>query len=291
MVIFAGAVFSGTKPLSWEWDFGDGNTGVGPSPTHVYTAAGDYTVVMTVSNACGEDAAAHTIHVIEGCIPPSGADFTWTPLTPTVGQSVTFTGTVVSGTEPLYWEWIFGDGGTGTGNPITHTYNSTGTYGMGLWVTNACATGIGAVAKHIVTVVMRPAVYYVYLPIIFNGDIYEPDNTPAQAKFLPRGAWQGHTINPAGDTDWMWVNLEADGSYYFETDHLGPDTDTILFIYASDGSTLLAQNDDCTGYTKRSCLVFIPDTAGLYYVEVHDYFPDQGGRTHTYAIRYYEEQR
>ncbi|MFC1717980.1 PKD domain-containing protein, partial [Candidatus Poribacteria bacterium] len=37
-------------PLTYDWDFGDGNTGTGVNPTHTYTIADDYTVTLTVSD-------------------------------------------------------------------------------------------------------------------------------------------------------------------------------------------------------------------------------------------------
>lgn len=36
--------------LSFAWDFGDGATGVGPTPTHVFEQAGDFTTTLTVSD-------------------------------------------------------------------------------------------------------------------------------------------------------------------------------------------------------------------------------------------------
>ncbi|MGC9025181.1 MAG: PKD domain-containing protein, partial [Chloroflexia bacterium] len=87
-VYFTGTA-AGTGPITYDWDLGDGGTGNGPNPTHVYAAAGTYTVIMTATGQCGDPVSvSHDITVYEGCIPPSGADFTWTPLTPTVGQSV-----------------------------------------------------------------------------------------------------------------------------------------------------------------------------------------------------------
>jgi hypothetical protein len=38
--------FSSVPPDYWTWDFGDGTTGSGPTPSHVYTAAGTYTVTV-----------------------------------------------------------------------------------------------------------------------------------------------------------------------------------------------------------------------------------------------------
>ncbi len=37
----------------WAWDFGDGNTGTGQSPTHTYNADGTYTVELTITDASG----------------------------------------------------------------------------------------------------------------------------------------------------------------------------------------------------------------------------------------------
>ena len=39
--------------VSYEWEFGDGNTGTGETPTHVYEKGGTYTVILTVTDASG----------------------------------------------------------------------------------------------------------------------------------------------------------------------------------------------------------------------------------------------
>lgn len=44
---------SSGSPTSWDWDFGDGSTGVGQNPTHEFIAAGAYTVSLTASNSSG----------------------------------------------------------------------------------------------------------------------------------------------------------------------------------------------------------------------------------------------
>ena len=46
---------SGTTPLSFVWDFGDGFTSTEQSPTHQYSSPGFYTVHLSVSEACGID--------------------------------------------------------------------------------------------------------------------------------------------------------------------------------------------------------------------------------------------
>ena len=41
---------------SYQWDFGDGSSGSGKTASHSYTAAGDYSVVLMVSNDAGANA-------------------------------------------------------------------------------------------------------------------------------------------------------------------------------------------------------------------------------------------
>ena len=38
---------------SYSWDFGDGEVSTATSPSHVYTAIGEYTVCLTATNSCG----------------------------------------------------------------------------------------------------------------------------------------------------------------------------------------------------------------------------------------------
>src|SRR5439155_27836 len=57
---------------------------------------------------------------------------------PTVSSPLTFTATVTGGTSPYTFSWDFGDGSlSGTGNPVTHTYDSSGAKTVTLGVTDA----------------------------------------------------------------------------------------------------------------------------------------------------------
>ncbi len=52
---------------TYQWDFGDGNTGTGPTPSHVYTQTGVYTVSLIVSygTTCrAEDSVKHQVVAI-----------------------------------------------------------------------------------------------------------------------------------------------------------------------------------------------------------------------------------
>ena len=45
---------------SYEWDFGDGTSGEGATPQHTYTAEGNYTVELTVTDSYGEQRVVTT---------------------------------------------------------------------------------------------------------------------------------------------------------------------------------------------------------------------------------------
>ncbi|WP_300028066.1 PKD domain-containing protein, partial [uncultured Maribacter sp.] len=42
--------------VSYEWDFGDGDTGSGVQLSHVYTSSGTYNAVLTVTDSSGQTA-------------------------------------------------------------------------------------------------------------------------------------------------------------------------------------------------------------------------------------------
>jgi PKD repeat protein len=78
---FVGSHLSGTAPLAvmfsdlssghvsnWSWNFGDDGTSTEQNPIHTYTAAGDYTVSLTVRGAGGLDTETkiNYIHVEDG---------------------------------------------------------------------------------------------------------------------------------------------------------------------------------------------------------------------------------
>lgn len=99
------------------------------------------------------------------CEPPTGPDFTWNPPSPFVGDPVTFTGTA-AGTEPLTFDWNFGDGGTATGNPVDHVYAAPGQYVVLLIVTNACGS---AEVEHVVAVQAPPLCFTHLYKTKING--------------------------------------------------------------------------------------------------------------------------
>ncbi|HRK72981.1 MAG TPA: PKD domain-containing protein [Rhodothermales bacterium] len=58
----------GTAPISYRWNFGDGSTSNTTTPTHAYSAAGTYTVILEAQNAAGIDRRMQTIEITKSAV-------------------------------------------------------------------------------------------------------------------------------------------------------------------------------------------------------------------------------
>jgi PKD repeat protein len=136
---FFHATAEGAAPIVYRWAFGDGASGSGANISHRYTVPGTYAVVLTATNCAGDTATvAHTLTVVPlPCEPPHDVGFTWSPITPTVGEVAVFTATA-AGTEPLTFTWDFGDGSAAGGAAVTHAFAVPGAYPVIVTATNGC---------------------------------------------------------------------------------------------------------------------------------------------------------
>ena len=113
---------------SYEWNFGDGQTGSGQNVSHTYAQAGTYQVTLNVS--CGGHCTSTKTQTVTVNAQPT-ANFTYT--TVCQGNATQFTSTSL-GQGITNYQWNFGDGQTGTGQTTTHTYAQAGTYQVTLTV-------------------------------------------------------------------------------------------------------------------------------------------------------------
>jgi len=123
---------------AYDWDFGDGTTGIGISPTHTYVTAGVYTAALTVTDNGGATSTdGATVTVNEAINNPPVAD-AGGPYDGTEDVAIIFDGSGSydsDGTITSY-DWDFGDGNTGTGISPTHTYVTAGVYTATLTITD-----------------------------------------------------------------------------------------------------------------------------------------------------------
>jgi PKD repeat protein len=127
----------GVTISSYAWNFGDGGTAVGETPTHTYTSHGTFTVKLTVTNSVG--LITTTQRQVTVLDEPPAARFTVATAHPAARMLVRFNGSSSQdpdGTLSTY-VWDFGDGASGTGAMPSHTYASAGTYRVTLTVSDS----------------------------------------------------------------------------------------------------------------------------------------------------------
>jgi PKD repeat protein len=148
---------SSGAPTAWSWTFGDGSTSTAQHPAHTYTAAGTYTVNLTVTNAGGSDDELKTDYI--------------TVTAPANLPTAAFSANVTSGMAPLTvafmdestgdainaWAWDFdndNDVDSTEQNPV-YTYATAGIYSVKLTVTNASGSDVELKTNYI-TVTAEP---------------------------------------------------------------------------------------------------------------------------------------
>jgi len=166
-VNFSASPMTGTAPLSvafsntttgsvtsWLWDFGDSTTSSVQSPTHIYNAAGNYTVVLTATGPGGTVSKTASTPISVGTPAAPVVSFNGSPTIGSAPLNVMFTNSTTG--QVTTWAWNFGDGTTSNLKSPAHTYNSPGSYSVAL-----TATGPGgAVTKTVssaITVSSTPA--------------------------------------------------------------------------------------------------------------------------------------
>jgi serine protease AprX len=138
--------------LSYAWDFGDGSSGSGATAQHAYGATGTYDATLTVTDPDGlSDTATVTVTVVDNGTPTAVA--TSSTASPKAKTATGFDGSGSSDPDgdALSYAWDFGDGSTGTGALVDHTFAKAGKYTVTLTVSD----GFGGVDTATLTVKVK----------------------------------------------------------------------------------------------------------------------------------------
>ena len=132
----SGSIYTIDAITEYLWDFGDGTSGSGSIITHSYTAAGTYIVSLTILASDSTSSGMSKEIIIYS--PEPKIVFNWNRNVPDADELVTFStkgswdpdGTIVG------YSWDFGDGSSGTGETINHSFSSDGFYTISLTLTD-----------------------------------------------------------------------------------------------------------------------------------------------------------
>jgi len=167
-----GAVAGTVRPLTCTLD----GLAVGVGPEIVVTATAPPTTGLIIHNTAGVTATVSdryplnnhaTVSVTVGDVAIAGLSATNDSPT-AIGTPTHLEARVTAGTGVVY-TWALGDGTTGSGNPIAHTYPTTGTYTAVVTATNSVNQ---MTATTTVEIVER---WGLYLPLVMKNYAAAPD--------------------------------------------------------------------------------------------------------------------
>jgi PKD repeat protein len=244
---FSGTPTSGLTPLvvqftdqstpgsssitSWSWTFGDGGTSTVRNPSHTYTAAGSYTVSLTVTTAAGQDTQTKTGYINASSPVFPTALFSGTPTSGQAPLAVQFTDQSTSGSSPITsWNWTFGDGGTSTAQNPSHTYTTAGSYPVRLIVRSSAGSDTLIRASYISVFVLPTA--------DFTGSP-QSGTSPLTVQFTDQS-----TAGSSPITSWSWSFGDGGTSIAQNPSHTytGAGSYTVrLIVGSSAGSDTLSR--------------------------------------------------
>jgi uncharacterized repeat protein (TIGR01451 family) len=125
--------------VAYLWNFADGTIGTGVSPSHTFASLGRYTVVVTATNLASTAVTATTSVLVDHKYISGLTASSSSPSA--LGSATTFTASVAAGYGTTF-AWSFGDGITGAGPSLTHTFASVGAYTAVVTATNAASSAV-----------------------------------------------------------------------------------------------------------------------------------------------------
>lgn len=151
--------------VRYDWDFGDGATGTGPSVTHAFDGPGTFSVTLTVTDAFNRvGSKINSVTVASGGTP--NASFTFSPRSPDIGETAFFNAnasTAPTGRSIVSYGWAFGDGATASGATVAHAFDVAGSYQVTLSVTDDRGA-VGTTTSAVTVTTGQPSAEFVFSP-------------------------------------------------------------------------------------------------------------------------------
>ncbi len=233
-----------TEPVSYAWDFGDGDTAAGGDVTHTYTDPGEYSWTLTAEADGVYCVQTGSVNVLER--PPCSVNCTASasPTSGTAPLQVDFGSSVTAPwcEDPVEILWTFGDGSSSTEATPSHTYTDAGNF---VWRLEASSGGATCSRSGIITVASPPCA----LTCTATADPTQ-GTAPHTVSFAATADAQSCTGNPA----FIWTFGDGSSSAEQSPSHAYPNAGTYTW-------TLLVEIEDqnCT----RSGMITVDEPCTL----------------------------
>jgi hypothetical protein len=116
------------------------------------------------------------------------------------------------------------------------------------------------------------------------GCTVDPGDTAASAYSLPAPGQAADDIGHAGDVDAFAIDLVSGVRYTLRTEQLGDDMDTVITLRATDGTTLIAEDDDGAEEDRASRLDHVATRTGRHFLFVRHYSADATKGTYRLVV-------
>ncbi|MEO6302246.1 MAG: PKD domain-containing protein [Bacteroidia bacterium] len=173
-VSFANSSTGTNANSTYYWNFGDGFTSTSQNPTHIYSSAGAYNVLLLVNNQTNPaciDTVMQSVNVTGiSCV--ANSNFSMVP---------TSTAQVWNAFPASPWNvvaasWSWGDNSTSNTLYTSHTYSASGTYSICLSVTVACGASATTCVNQFIFKTSSPSMQMIQVNIV------QPALTPTSIK-------------------------------------------------------------------------------------------------------------
>ena len=210
---------SSTSATTYHWNFGDGDSSLVQTPTHIYSSSGSYTVTLIASAGNCTDTISQNITI--STTPISAFSFAG----PTcIGQTISFTN---SSSSASIYHWNFGGGDTSNIQAPNHIYTSNGIFTITLVaISGLCSDTI----SQNITINSLPLAAFTYTGSPCTGSTLVFNN------------------NSTGAITYHWLFGDGDSSLIQTPNH----------IYISAGNytvTLIANSGNCTDTVSQNILI------------------------------------
>jgi gliding motility-associated-like protein len=150
-VLFVADTTNPHERISYRWDFGNGASAQQPMPTHIFALPGEFDIRLIVSTpeGCADTLIRPAYIEVDG---PS-AQFEFSPDEGCPDTEVQFS---AYSPETISYNWLFGDGSTGSGQQAAHRYGTPGQFTPVLLVEDSSGCKVYHVAPGLVTIFPPP---------------------------------------------------------------------------------------------------------------------------------------